>query len=258
MSRLRTFVPSAGMMLIAGLAACNVVRIDDPSSGAGRGAAKASGGGAAPTTSALPGADDDADAPRAWGRGVWRSRFGDVEFEQDGAHAAGRYPGGTLDCAAKGPWLDCAWVDGTGSGRARFRWNEDGNATGTYGNGDSSDGEGPWDLAWSPGTATPTTPTTTTAATGGSTSGSSGSSSGGSTCPKGPVSVSLDNQCGHSVTVCIQRTGSGAYSRESFSGHSSSSRALDEGDTIRAVKGSSCGELLGTIGASTKKIVLCK
>jgi hypothetical protein len=118
--------------------------------------------------------------------GRWGSTFGTISFTQKGRKVSGVYPGGTLECDAPGIDLLCKWADGTGAGRAKFRWGTTHKAPGTFGNGESDTDQGEWVLTW------PAPPEPGAAPSNGGGGGS------------GKFSVTLKNDCKAEVSYCIQ------------------------------------------------------
>ncbi|MFO0554449.1 MAG: hypothetical protein U0271_39065 [Polyangiaceae bacterium] len=180
--------------------------------------------------------DSDSD----WGDGRWDSRFGRIKFVMlDDHKVTGEYSGGTLDCTSHGRDLACTWTDTTGSGRCKFHWSDDGDATGTFGLGDSDSDQGAWDLSWTSGAR----------ATFGSTTSSSSPSS---------KDVVLVNDCSNSVPVCVMSRGNGSYQQTLITGHSHTHVTIDVGGAVKLRSGSSCGNLLGDVQNETSEILVCK
>lgn len=104
----------------------------------------------------VPGAPAPAPAPgvaQGFG-GTYSSSRGDVVCGESGQFVNCSYPGGTLACATDGARLDCSWF-GSGSGRAVFTRQANGDLSGTYGDLLSPDSRGRWDLVRTSGAPAP-------------------------------------------------------------------------------------------------------
>ncbi|MFO0612605.1 MAG: hypothetical protein U0414_08465 [Polyangiaceae bacterium] len=179
--------------------------------------------------------------------GSYSFQDGLVTITQTGDTAHGDYPAGTFDCKYEISRYKCTWQEGDQKGFAEIHWYDD-ELLGNWGLTPEYNG-GPWDFRdpdydWSARTT--------------ASSGSSGSDSSSASTPTS-VSVSLVNDCSSSVYYCeVSRGGGSRKVNLSLSGHTSTSHTLDVGGTITAAKGSSCGEVIATIDASTRTVKVCK
>lgn len=222
--------PVLSCVFAAGSVGCGVLNAIRPTEAAASDGATKGGAGAAA---------EETDGE--WDYGEWSSKFGTIKFAKAGEHKfTGTYDGGTLDCSGRLSDLACTWSDNTGSGKARFHWEENGNATGTFGNGESDTDQGPWDLRWGAGG---------TVVSGGSSGSGSSSSS---------KDIVLSNDCSQSVEVCIVGSNGGSHSTQRYSAHSNSHVNIDVGGKVTSRSGSSCGNTIAEITASTDKVSICK
>lgn len=185
---------------------------------------------------------DEAPREADW-TGRWRSTFGVVEFAQTGRKVTGVYPGGTLTCDAPGLDLVCGWADNTGSGRAKFHWDNSDSASGTFGNGASDSDQGPWTLTW----GVP------------STGGDSGSSDSGSSSEW--KSVRIKNSCSTDAYVCVELRGitqKTIIKKDSFSLYDMTGGGRVMSRSGRALNDGECGSTLATYDGSSEALVICK
>ncbi len=78
--------------------------------------------------------------------GVYQSNWGKSTFTQTDTTVSVVYPRGTMSCVAKGKTLYCRWKEGAATGGAVLTKQANGNISGTWGNGPSSNNGGPWNF----------------------------------------------------------------------------------------------------------------
>lgn len=232
--RLRFFFTLAGLVSGVGLlgAGCGVTIGGRPLVGQDDSGAK---------PASKPADNDSVD----W-TGLWGSTFGVVDFTRKDGKVFGSYPNGTLECEAVKRDLRCKWADQTGSGRAKFHWDTTNKAGGTFGNGESDADQGEWTLTWPPPRCgSPERPNCVE----------------GGGQPDGNFSVTLRNQCGSDVPICIETRSGGMMTttkQSTVQKRSFENFDVKPGAKVWARSGGSCTTLLGTIQAGNSEFVVCK
>lgn len=178
------------------------------------------------STPAATTSEESGDFDAEW-KGIYGSTFGRLVFKESGEHRFdGTYPGGTLTCTGAKLELTCEWKDNTGGGHAKFHWTNANFMAGTFGNGPSDSDQGEWNLTWpAPGAG------------------------------MGPVE--LRNDCGHAVDYC-KITSDGSKTFDSAAAGAVTTVNLSDGTTIAHRDDSACGDVIATIGSSTKTVKLCE
>lgn len=215
--------PSAWVLLVLGLSGCGVVTIGG----------KPLGGPSEGSSSSAEASSSEPAAKSEWRSvaGEWDTSYGAMTIVETEKNFVGTYPSGKLECTWDGTRYNeykCQYADSDGSGAATIFHDGEG----LRGQWKDKKGEIQW---WR------------------FCKGKCGELV---TYSSNDVSVTLENQCGQDVPVCIDAPPA-PYTTQ-IPAKKYSLKSLPVGTQIRSKSGGSCGEAIAVVAASTSKVLVCK